>query len=818
MSTRLIDILTDIRRNVSRASLVLGLVSLASAGPLAASQSVPIPSVEQRVAYAQQFTSDKLLAKVRNNGLAFHWIGSSDHFWFRKTGPNGETQFVLVDAASGDQQPLFDEASMSIALASAGMVGALAIRGASVAADGLSIRVNVPKPGAECTWPEGAGRCSMPTDTFSCDLPVTSCRMLQEAGEPSILSPDGRQAAFVHDHNLWVRNIANGAERQLTTSGVANYAYGETHDQSDSVQIIRRRANQLTPLKGLLWSPDSRYILALRHDLRNIPERHVVTEYLPPEGGRPIVYTQRVAIASDLEYPEATLDVIDVAAGAVHQTNAHPELFADWTRGYFATGKVWWSEDNEDVALLGFRRGGREARLIQINMRDGRASDLIVERGETALTTNRNSLTGPNVKLLSSGKEAVWFSERDNWGHLYLYDVATGRVKRQVTKGPWQVVDLVYVDDAARMVYFTAAGKEAGRNPYYRALYRVGLDGGEPQLLTPENADHNFGEDVVFGGSSLSGGSMSPSGHFFIDTYSTTSQGDRVVIRKADGQLVTSVIDADISSLRATGWRPPEQFVAKAADGKTDLYGVIFKPMNFDPKRKYPVVEITYPPPASKFAPTSFWEVFTGQTTLNAHAFAENGAIVVSFDGRGGGRRSLAFRDAFVGSDDWMGATDHVAVIRNLAATRPYMDLNRVGATGHSWGGYGSLRAMLLYPDFFKVVVSGEGPGDLMLQSLDVANERLFGIPSTPAMEDYYKRISNEALAARLSGKLLLIYAGADESVPLQDALQIFAALHKANKFYDTLIMPDSPHFGGREPYGVMRTLHYFAENLGGPE
>lgn len=773
------------------------------------------PGEAQRVARAEQFSSANLLAKVRNNAIAFHWIGNSDRFWFRKFGNNGQDEFVIVDAATGRQGALFDAAALTAALALAGRRDHPRIVAADVSANAQAIRLSLPKLGAPCSWPVAPGRCTVPTTVFQCDLPVSRCSALPDRPLDVVPSPDGKRLAFVRDHNLWIRELQDGVEWPLTTGGVAHFAYGETHIQLDDGHVARRRAGLPEPLTGILWSPDGRHILAIRHDLRGVPERETVTEYLPPEGGRPFVHTQRLAIASDPQYPKASVEILDLDRRTVTRSDADPFAFGDFTALYYVSGHVWWSADA--VSMVSFRRGARDARLMRIDLHSGRATDQITETSSSTLIANRNALTGPNVKLLAGGKEAIWFSERDGWGHLYLYDLSSGRVERQITSGRWRVVDLVGVDERSRTAFFTAVGREAGRNPYYRYLYRVSLDGGAPTLLTPENADHDFGEDFVFSGGSAQGGSLSPSLRYFLDVYSTTSQPDHALLRRVDGSMIADVIQADISALRAVGWRPPEQVTAKAADGTTDLYGVLYKPVSFNPAKHYPIIEITYPAPGFKFTPVAFWENFTLGTTLNAYAFAELGTVVVAVDGRGGGLRSRAFRETFYGSDDPTGAVDHVAFLRHLAGSRAYLDLRRVGVTGHSFGGYASLRAMLLHPDFYKVGVSGEGNADLAVASIDVATERLFGVPTDPATKAYYRRISNESIADRLKGKLLLIYGGADESVPLQNAFQIFMALQKADKSYDTLIMADSPHYGGREPYGVRRTLEYFAHNLGGP-
>lgn len=782
------------------------------AASLAYGQAHSPTGLDERVAHAQQFVSARMATKVRNAGLTFQWIGDSDRFWFRKTTDAGSV-FLVVDAETGEQAPLFDSDDMARALATAGAKAGTPIRSIAVPATGRSITVMMPEPEASCRWPTSGPACDMPTHIYQCDLPVTSCRALPPGPHADVVvSPDRKLAAFARDNNLWVRDLASGDERPLTTDGVDHFAYGKPHLHIDYQRVVRARAGQPDPLAGILWSPDGRYILSIRHDLRDVPERLVATEYLPADGGRPRIHRARVAIASDPRYPDATVETIDIDTATVRKVDVDPQLFGDYTAFIYVLRAITWSPDNRQASFLASTRGATHMHLLRIDMPTGRVEQLITE---PASSLARSINTTPAVHVMRSGQEAVWYSDRDGWSHLYLYDLDSGRVKRQITQGEWLVTDLLHVDEATRTLYFTAAGKEEGRHVYYRHVYRIGIDDGEPVLLTPENADHEFAGQ---GTRSTPGGSVSPTGRYFIDSYSTLSQPDKVVVRAMDGRVTAQVIEADASELTAMGWQPPEQFVVKAADGETDLYGVLIKPQDFNPTKSYPVIEITYPGPGSRFTPITFRENFQLSTTLNAYAFAETGAIVVAVEGRGGGMRSRAFRTAFEGNDDRFAAIDHVTAIQQLAETRPYMDLKRVGLTGHSHGGYATLRAMLLHPEFFKVGVSGESPGDKLVGSLDLATERVFGVPTTPEIRDYYGRTSVESLAHRLDGKLLVIFAGLDENVPLQSAFHIIRAFNDANKVYDTLIMPDATHVGGREPYGVMRTIRYFAEHLGGPQ
>lgn len=774
-------------------------------------QEPPPDDLDARVAHAQQFVSGRMAARVRNSGLTFQWIGDQDRFWFRKA-IEGGSEFTVVDAATGTQGPLFDPSAMTAALVAGGMTPGTAIRDIMVPADGRSVMVMTPEPGAACRWPTSGPACNVALETFRCDLPVTACQKAPaRPGADVLVSPDRRRTVFTRDHNLWIRDLASGAERPLTTAGVEHFAYGKPHLHVDYQRVIRARAGEPDPLNGVIWSPDGRYILSIRHDVRQVPERLIATEYLPVGGGRPNIYSARLAMATDPEYPDAAVEAIEVETGTVRPVDVDPKLFGDYTAFVYVMRAVTWSPDNQKVSFIAANRGSTEMHLIRIDMATGRAEDLI---NDPTSSLARSINVTPAVHVTQPGDEAIWYSDRDGWSHLYLYDLTTGQVKSQITRGDWVVTDLLHVDEDSRTLYFTAAGKEAGRNPYYRHLYSVSMDGGEPTLLTPEDADHEFAGQ---GTRTTPGGNISPNGRFVIDSYSTVSQPDKVVVRTLDGQITAEVVEADISQLQGTGWQPPEQFVVKAADGETDLYGIIIKPQNFDPTKKYPVIEITYPGPGSRFTPITFRENFLLSTTLNAYAFAEAGAIVVTVEGRGGGMRSRAFRTAFEGQDDRFAAIDHMTAIQNVGATRPYMDLERVGITGHSHGGYATLRSMLLYPEFFKVGVSGESPGDKRVASLDLATERIFGVPNTPEVIDYYRRTSAASLADRLDGDLLVIFAGLDENVPFQSAFHIISALNDANKVYDTLIMPDATHTGGREPYGVMRTIRYFAEHLGGP-
>jgi len=784
-----------------RSYLAVGF-ALSLIGGSTSAMASPAPDNAARLSKALPFTSGKLRKKIRNHMIKVNWTGTGDSFWFRHELAQG-SEYLLVDASTGKRRPAFDHQALATAL---GKATGETLEGSNLSLTSLEFSSD---PRHLTVGIEDA--------QFRCDLEKVICARKTDRDQAGglVLSPDGKSAVFLRDHDLWLRMLASGQERQLTHDGIKDFAYGDTDAYIDEAKVATRRAGVPAPLLGVHWSPDGHYILALRQDLRTIPARLVLTEYLPPDRADPVMHIRHAAVPNDPQRADSAMTIIDVPAGTATPVKIDPQSMNDWALPYFTLGGFIRWDTAGDAFIISANRGGTRYRLTQIATKTGMVRDVVTEEGRFSLRLNPYDYARPNVHVLKNGREAIWYSERDGWGHLYLYDVATGAVKRQLTKGPWVVADLVHIDEAHRQVYFTAPGREQGRNLYYRHLYRVGLDGGTPQLLTPEDADHEFDADHDFWEGPQSGSEFSPSGRYFVDSFSTATAPATFVIRAASGKMVAKLGEADDSALRATGWKPPEQFVTKAADGTTDLYGVIYKPRNFDPNKKYPVIEQTYPGPQGKFAPSTFRGYLD---YMQPQATAELGFIVVYLDGRGTAYRSREFRDTFRGTDDPFGSADHAAALRNLGKTRPYLDLERVGITGQSFGGYGSLRAMLLHPDLYKACVSSVGPGEWIDFPGDTSNERFFGVPSqSKQARDYFDLISNVRLAGQMKGSLLLIYGGIDEIVPMRSGFKLIDALVRANKQFDLLVVPDAPHHVGAEPYGVERIMRFFMDRLGGP-
>jgi dipeptidyl aminopeptidase/acylaminoacyl peptidase len=624
-----------------------------------------------------------------------------------------------------------------------------------------------------------------------------------EAGEAR--SPDGRWVAFARDGNLLLRDVQSGEEMPLTADGDLSRPYATPLPSPlDAAGIASRDPSPRAPA---LWSPDSGRLLSFRIEAAGAGQYHLV-QSTPLNGSpRPVLHSYAYPLPGDEMVPLAELFVFDVAERAVRQVKMAPVPVL-YYGGPLRDGWTWWDSSGEHLYTLLRSRGCQSLRLVEISADTGEVRTLVEEASETGIDPHLTSAGKPDVRTLEAQPEVIWFSQRDGWGHLYLYDAHTGEVQRQLTSGNWAVVDVLHVDEPGRWVYFTAVGTSAASDPYFELLYRVSLDGGPPQLLTPEDATHR----VTF----------SPSGDFFVDSYSRVDQPPVTLLRAADGKVVLELERADIDDLLATGWTYPERFHVKARDGVTDIYGVLIRPTGFDETHKLPVLDDIYAGPQTNRAPASF----AGYTSpshqhpshaargfWHAQALADLGFAVVMVDGLGMPFRSKAFRDWSFRQVGDGGIEDHVVALEQLALQHPYLDLERVGIFGHSAGGYASAHAMLRFPEFFKVAVSSAGNHD---HRLDKATwiERYMGLP----VGDYYREQANSTLAHQLRGKLLLMHGEMDENVHVASTLQLVDALIKADKDFDLLILPNRPHGCTDDPYFIRKRWDYFVRHLQGKE
>ncbi len=718
-----------------------------------------------------------------------HWSEDGNRCWYRVQRPNGMT-IMRVNLAAGASEPAFDH----------DLLGAALSRATGVPFDARSL----PLDSAEL---DDDGAVAVETDgvRWRCDVPGGECRSIGPSDAPpaeTVRSPDGRFEAFTRGHDLWIRDRESGAERQLTPGGEPGNALGAA-----LVSPLVTAGLDEPEKPAVIWSPDSTRLLTCRIDERDALKFHLV-QSLPPDGSvRPRLHTYSYPLPGDEAAPQVEFWCIDVAANQAKRVEL-PPLPLLYYGSPLNESATWWSEESREVFLLIRERGYLSYRLVAADCASGRVRTIVEERAERGIDPYLY-WAAINIRVVAGGREVIWYSHRDGWPHLSLHDGQNGGLIRQLTSGPYAVSEIVHVDDKGRWLYFMALGNDPGRDPYYSHLYRVHLDRDDaPELLTPEDAEHNV--------------SVSPKGDHFIDTFSRADLPPQSVLRASDGTMLGTLESAEIGRLRSTGWQPPERFAAKARDGVTDVYGVIFRPSTFNPARRYPVIDNIYGGPQVNQAPTSFVDskrfggmhrAGRGQAFWQAQAIAELGFIVVMIDGLGMPGRSKAYHDVSYRNLGDAGLPDHISALRELADRYPSFDLSRVGIYGHSAGGYASAHAILAYPDFYRVCVSSAGNHDHRLDKA-VWVERYMGL----RVEEHYREQANQSLSGQLQGKLLLVHGEMDENVHPASTLVLVDALIRENKDFDLLILPNTPHFCDRNPYFVRKRWDYFVRHLLGAE
>ncbi len=595
-------------------------------------------------------------------------------------------------------------------------------------------------------------------------------------------SPDGKKEVFIRDWNLWARDVASGAERQLTRDGIKDYGYatdnaGWTH--SDRAIV--------------LWSPDSKKVATFKQDQRGVSDMYLVTTNV----GAPRLEAWKYPLPTDKRIILIERVVIEVDTPKVIEL----KIPADARRGTLCddiscTGAFddnAWSSDGSTLAFVSSSRDHKEAKFRIANTTTGDVRDVFEEKVATQYESGQGAI---NWKYFPATNEAIWYSERDDWGHLYLYDLKTGKPKQQITKGNFVVTRIVKIDEPARVIYFEANGREAGHDPYFAHLYRVNFDGKGLTLLTPEDGNHQI--------------TLSPDGKYFVDSFSKPDMPPVAVARDMSGKLIANLETADVSRLRAAGWKPVTPIKVKSRDSKWDLYGLMFTPTNLDPGKKYPIVNYIYPGPQGGGVGTRNF----GASRSDHQALAELGFVIVIIDGTCNPDRSKSFHDSCYGNMADNTLEDQIAGIRELAKTHSYMDLDRVGIWGHSGGGYATAAAMFRYPDFYKVGVSQSGNHENRNYE-DDWGERYIGLIDG----DNYEKQANQIYAKDLKGKLMLAHGNMDDNVPPYNTYLVVDALIKANKDFDLIIYPNARHgYGSDNNYMMRRRWDYFVKHLLGAE
>ena len=572
-----------------------------------------------------------------------------------------------------------------------------------------------------------------------------------------VTSPDGKWVAFIKNDNVYVKEIATGKEKQLSLDGTLSNYYSA---------YIR-------------WSPDSRKVASCK--IRPIEKRYVYyVESSPADQLQPKLHKQEYAKPGD-ELPFKVPCIYDVETGRAVIPST--DLFA---RQYAINGPEW----NSDSRALTFeynQRGHQVYRVLELSAETGQVRPLIEESSDKYVNYTRYFRHN-----LSDGKHIIWMSERDNWNHLYMYDRTTAKPVRQITKGEWYVREVLRVDESNSRIYFSANGMQPGEDPYLIRYYSIGFDGKGLACLTPEEGMHQawFSQDMKY----------------LVDVYSMVDKAPVAVLRDAtNGKVVMPLETADITRLEAEGWKAPEVFVAKGRDGKTDMWGLIVRPTNFDPTKKYPVIEYIYQGPGSQYVPKTFIAYNWNMTSL-----AELGFIVVMVDGMGTSFRSRAFENVCYKNLKDAGLPDHISWIKAAGQKYSYMDMDRVGIYGCSAGGQESTTAVLLHPEFYKAAYSACGCHDNRMDKI-WWNELWLGYP----IGDQYKEGSNVENAHLLSRPLMLVVGEMDDNVDPASTMQVVNALVKAHKDFELVVIPGARHTMG-EDYGEHKRYDFFVRHLMG--
>jgi len=752
------------------ASLLLGLLSSAVAAQGRTLTAADYARAERFMAYSTTPLVDHAVTTV-------HWLDDG-HFWYLDHDAHGD-HFMRMDVAGGKATPLFDQAKLAAALGKA---------------DGKPVdATKLPVTGYEAR-PDGRIDVVVKGKHYVCDLAAAAASCVDRATlvktgkEPGALSPDGKSEAFIRDWNLWLRDVATGKETQLTTDGVENFGYatdnaGWKHTDKAIVE----------------WSPDSKQIATFQQDQRKTGEMYLIKTRV----GHPELQKWKYPLVGDKDVTMIERVIIDVAAKKVVRLQMPPDQHRSTLCDDVSCGPdggwddVKWAPDGKTLAFVSTSRYHKHAWFRIADATTGKVRTVFEESVPTYYESGNGAV---NWRYLPATHEAIWFSERNDWGNLYLYDLTTGKLKHAITTGTGNVTEVLKVDPKTRTVWFRGVGRTPGVNPYYQQFFKVSLDGGKPTLLTPEAANHEI--------------TLSPDGRTFVDVYSTPTVPPVTVLRRAaDGQTLTTVARADISRLKAAGWVPPVPITVKARDGKTELYGMMFKPSNFDASKKYPIIDYIYPGPQTGSVRGRSFSAARG----DHQAMAELGFIVVAIDGMGTPWRSKSFHDTWYGNMGDNTLPDQVAGLKELGKRYPWIDLTRVGIWGHSGGGNASTGAMFRYPDFFKVAWSESGNHDNRNYEDDWAEKYQGELVKGKDGKSNYDDQANQNHAANLKGRLMLVHGTLDDNVPPSNTLLVVDALIKANKNFDLLMIPNARHgYGEATPYATRRRWDYFAQYLAG--
>lgn len=754
-----------------RASAILTL--LCSAVRPATAQ-IARPEAEVRYDRAEQLLSWNTTRLVTGDEVLAQWLKDGARFWYRNKIRQG-AEFVLVDPVRGVRELLFDNARIAAAISTAADTSIdplkLPFRTFKFAKDGDDERT--------IEFRFGKRR-------LQCDITSYRCLSLDTLPSevPFVLSPDRKWEAYVRNYNVYVRprGVASDSVR-LTTDGELGWSYGlgEPSPQERLAPALRPRRPQIR------WSPDSRRLLVTRQDSRGVG----LMPYISYTSQRPRAFSQPYALPGDSVIPKPGFHVLDREA----RTNVRVALDpapaqASWG---LSPRDSTWNAVGTKAYLTTLSRAAKVATVVEVDAATGAIRRLAADSAKTFV--EGGTPNDPSPTYVTEDGETLFWSERDGWGHLYR-NSPDGTLKNRITEGPWQVGTIVSVDEKLKRIWFTGRGRESNAFLYYAQLYAVNFDGTGLTRLSMEDADHRV--------------QVSPNGRWIVDSYSRIESPPVTVLRDAStGRVIRTLETADASQLTALGFKGGRVFSVKARDGITDIYGVMYLPSQLDTARRYPIISNIYPGP--QVGSVGAWSY---KAAGEAAAIAELGFVVVQIDHMGTPLRSKAFHDSYYGNFGDNGLPDHIAAIKQLASRHHFIDIARVGIFGHSGGGFASTDAILRYPDFFSVAVSGAGNHDNRSYNIYWA-EKYQGLLRRDSLRrtDNFAAEANASLAGNLRGRLLLMHGDMDDNVHPAMTIQVVDALIKANRSFDLIMAPNRPH-SLNEPYFIRRRWDYFVQHL----
>ena len=795
-------------------------MALAVVGLLGTSTAVKAQERLPEYLQAEKFTQDKLGTMLFSTTVDPHWFQQGNSFWYQYKTSEG-TFWYVVNPNNRSKSLLFDREEMASQLTEIVQdpfeARQLPIKNLKAKEDGRTFTFEVvssrdAKPKKDDK--KGKGKTKKEVFYFSYDYPTRRLTHLKDKEEEpkrlmwGSISPDKKTVVYAKDMNLYRMSYEDFlkakknekdstiVEIQLTTDGMEDFGYGIPRNMLNTDTLCNGKRRRVFGV----WSPDSRHFATTVTDNRAVKPLWVINVMAQP---RPTLETYKYQMPGEKEAPVQHLHLFDMQNNTrkVIQTAAYKDQtlgleykpYEQNQRDMEEQPSIWQGDNNRFYLT----RSSRDLYRIDVcSYTVGQDSivPIIKERMNTYQETR-------NLKTLNGGKELIQWSERDGWAHLYLYD-DKGNLKNRITKGPWHVEEILKVDEKARVIYFTANGKNKGENPYYEHLYRVNADGTGLKQLTKGDFFHRTEVD--------------DDARFIVDNYSRVNTIPTAVLLDNQGNKVMDLQESDFSQLFANGYKFPELFTVKAADGVTDLYGVMYKPFNFDSTKVYPIVDYVYPGPQVEATVYPFTRM-----TPRTDRLAQAGFIVITVGQRGGHpSRSKWYHNWGYGNMRDYPLADHKYAIEQLANRHSFIDINKVGIHGHSGGGFMSTAAICQYPDFFKAAVSCAGNHDNNIYNR-WWSETHHGVKEQVSEKGdttfVYKIATNPQIAKNLKGHLLLIHGDIDNNVHPGNTMRVVDALIRAGKRFDMLMLPQQRHgFGDMNEYFYWRLVDYFSEHLRG--